>query len=83
MPWLAMWKAKTLEQRGLEEEESAIDSEGKGRPQKKDMQGLYNSCRLARRREHERNRCETMSESDKEESLRRRRERERSGDGNI
>jgi len=36
-----MWKVKMLEQRGLEEE-SAIDSEGKGRPWKKDMQGLYN-----------------------------------------
>jgi len=42
MPWLVMWKVKMLEQRGLEEEENAIDSEGKGRPQKKDMQGLYN-----------------------------------------
>jgi len=74
-----------------EEEESVIDLEGKGRSWKKDMLSIQadamghaiRSCRLAKRRDHDRNRHATMNESDREESLGRRREHERGGDGNI
>ena len=35
-----MWKAKKQGKRGSEEEESVIDLEERGRPRKKDTQGL-------------------------------------------
>ena len=88
MVWLAIWKAKKLEQRGSEEEESVIDLEGKGDHGRKTCKvcvSMHNvTCRmLIQIGQTQRMRCTMMNELDREESFGRRREWERGSDESI